>query len=181
MIAKDALEVISNQGIEFITGVPDSVFKTLLKELNDRDDLTDKFFHYWATNEGEAIGLATGYYLGSGKPGLVYMQNSGLGNCVDPLTSLTNIDVYRIPMILFIGWRGEPKLKDEPQHLKMGIIQDRLLKLLRIPQFNIPEGIKAMGDVANQLTFADQLKLAYEKAVSESRPVALIFSKGAIR
>ena len=72
--------------------------------------------HVIAANEGNAIGIATGYHLASGKIPLVYMQNSGLGNCINPLTSLTNIESYSIPMILMIGWRGDPEQKDEPQH-----------------------------------------------------------------
>jgi phosphonopyruvate decarboxylase len=175
MKAKDVLDTLHDQGIDFVTGVPDSIFKTFLSEL-DKDK---RFKHRWATNEGEAIGLATGYYLGSGKPALVYMQNSGLGNCVDPLTSLTNVDVYKIPMILFIGWRGEPGIQEESQHIKMGLIQDRLLKLLRIGFHHVTKEITTRGNYADRVTFEDYLRLTINNSKHEG-PKALTFSKGSI-
>ena len=84
--------------------------------------------HIIAANEGNALALAAGHYLASGEPGLVYMQNSGLGNAVNPLTSLVDPLVYSIPALLLIGWRGEPGVKDEPQHLKQGRITLELLE-----------------------------------------------------
>ena len=91
--------------------------------------------HIVTANEGNAVGLAAGYHLKTKKIGLVYLQNSGLGNCINPLTSLTDKKVYSIPMILLIGWRGEPGYTDEPQHLMPGKILKKQLKLLDIKTF----------------------------------------------
>lgn len=89
--------------------------------------------HIIAANEGAAVGIAAGYYLASGNLPLVYMQNSGLGNAVNPLLSLTDEKVYSLPMILMIGWRGEPGIKDEPQHKKQGEVTLDLLHTMQIP------------------------------------------------
>ena len=97
------------------------------------DDNVSKDKHIIAANEGNAIALATGYHLGTGKVALVYMQNSGIGNAVNPLLSLADPEVYSIPMLLLIGWRGEPGIKDEPQHIKQGKVQLDLLKSIDIP------------------------------------------------
>ena len=121
--------LISN-GIDFFTGVPDSLLKDICSYISDN---TPNEKHIISANEGGAIALAMGYYLASNKIPLVYMQNSGFGNTINPLLSLADPKVYRIPMLLLIGWRGEPGLKDEPQHLKQGEISETLLKTLDIP------------------------------------------------
>ncbi len=121
-----------NAGIDFFTGVPDSFLKGLCDELYDRFG-TDTLFHIVAHNEGGAVGLCAGHYLSSGRPALCYMQNSGLGNAVNPLTSLMDMLVYAIPCLLVIGWRGEPGVKDEPQHIRQGKITLSQLELLGIP------------------------------------------------
>ena len=94
---------------------------------------SDTRHHLINANEGSAIGWATGYHLATGNIALVYMQNSGLGNAINPLVSMADEAVYSIPMLLLIGWRGEPGVKDEPQHVKQGIITEDLLNTLRIP------------------------------------------------
>lgn len=118
-------------GIETITGVPDSTLKAFCDYIANEGK---SFFPYQITaaNEGGAIGIAIGEYLATGRPACVYMQNSGLGNAVNPLTSLAHTDVYGIPMLLMIGWRGEPGIKDEPQHKYMGKITISLLETLDI-------------------------------------------------
>ena len=105
---KKFYELLVDGGIDFFTGVPDS----LLKDFNAYiiDNVNNKK-HIIAANEGASIALAAGYYLATRKMGLVYMQNSGLGNTVNPLTSLVDLDVYSIPLLLMIGWRGEPGRK----------------------------------------------------------------------
>ena len=115
--------------INFFTGVPDSLLKHFCLCI---DDNVSKNNHVIAANEGNAIALAAGYHLATGKLPLVYMQNSGLGNTINPLLSLCDPDVYSIPMLLIIGWRGEPGVKDEPQHVKQGRIQLDLLKTMDI-------------------------------------------------
>lgn len=121
---------LTSFGIEFFTGVPDSLLKNLCAYI---DDVTEIQNHVISANEGNAIGLASGYHLATGKAACVYMQNSGLGNAVNPLTSLADPQVYSIPMLLIIGWRGEPGVKDEPQHVKQGAVTEEQLRLLGIP------------------------------------------------
>ena len=118
-----------NGFIDFYTGVPDSLLKDFCACLSDSKSGEE---HIIAANEGNSVGLAAGHFLGSGKPALVYMQNSGLGNTVNPLLSLTDGDVYRIPVLMLIGWRGEPGKKDEPQHVKQGKVTLDLLDCMGI-------------------------------------------------
>ena len=106
-------EDLLDEGLGFYAGVPDSLLKEICACITER---SEPGWHIITANEGAAVALATGSYLGSEKLGLVYMQNSGLGNTVNPLLSLTDQKVYSIPMLLMIGWRGEPGIKDEPQH-----------------------------------------------------------------
>ena len=111
---KEFLEVLQKNGVNFFTGVPDSLLKDFCAYISDHSDPKN---HIIAANEGSAIATAVGYHLATNKIPLVYLQNSGLGNLVNPLMSLAHRKVYGIPMILLIGWRGEPGKKDEPQHL----------------------------------------------------------------
>ena len=121
---------LATHGVDFFTGVPDSLLKEFCLCIDDRIP-RDK--HIITANEGNAVALATGYYLAQKSLPLVYMQNSGLGNAVNPLLSLCDPDVYSIPMLLMIGWRGEPGVKDEPQHAKQGKVQLKLLESMDIP------------------------------------------------
>jgi phosphonopyruvate decarboxylase len=121
---------LKNEGIEFFTGVPDTLLKDLCTYFQENVPRNE---HVITANEGNAIALAAGRYVATGRPSLVYMQNSGLGNAVNPLTSLADPEVYSIPMLLLIGWRGEPGVKDEPQHLKQGRITLDLLETMEIP------------------------------------------------
>lgn len=117
-------------GIDFFTGVPDSLLKNFCAYLTDHADAAH---HLIAANEGGAVGLAAGYHLATGKAACVYMQNSGEGNAVNPLMSLTDGDVYAIPLLLLIGWRGMPGVHDEPQHVKQGKVTIQLLEAMDIP------------------------------------------------
>ena len=121
---EDLISTLNKKKINFFTGVPDSILKNLPFELKKN--------HISANNEGTAISLAAGYYLATKKVPCVYMQNSGLGNAINPLISITNKNVYSIPSILIIGWRGSPNSKDEPQHQAKGKITKNILKLLGI-------------------------------------------------
>ncbi|MFL0801845.1 MAG: phosphonopyruvate decarboxylase [Agarilytica sp.] len=127
--AKRFLDNLTEQGFDFYAGVPDSLLKPLLACIQDHIPSAQ---HTICANEGNALALTAGYHLGSGRVGVVYMQNSGLGNAVNPLTSLTNPEVYAIPALLLIGWRGEPNREDEPQHRKQGEITPAMLQLLGI-------------------------------------------------
>ena len=117
-------------GIDFYAGVPDSLLRPFCDWLGANVPASS---HVIAANEGAAVALAAGHFLATGRPGCVYMQNSGEGNAVNPLVSLTDADVYGIPLLLVIGWRGRPGVHDEPQHVKQGKITLQLLDVLGIP------------------------------------------------
>lgn len=168
MKAQELLEKIKNLGIEVIAGVPDST----LKQFCDGLQLHPEYFrHYVTANEGAATGLAVGAYLASGKPACVYMQNSGIGNMVNPFASLAHEDVYRIPMLFLVGWRGEPGVKDEPQHVFQGKITCALFDTLSIPY-----------EVTGKDTAAEEWNVILQKAAAalkKNSPFAIIIKKGA--
>ena len=114
---KQFIERLRTGGVEFFAGVPDSLLKNLCAYITDNVSRENNII---AANEGGAVALAAGYHLATGKTGCVYMQNSGEGNAVNPLLSLMDADVYRMPLLMIIGWRGEPGVHDEPQHVKQG-------------------------------------------------------------
>lgn len=130
-------ELVKNN-IDFFAGVPDSLLKYFCAYIKDN---VNKEKNIIAANEGNAVALASGYHLATGKIGLVYMQNSGIGNAVNPIASLIDEKVYKIPMLMIIGWRGEPGKKDEPQHKKQGIITLDLLKVLGIKYKVLDENV----------------------------------------
>ena len=127
--AKFFIDALAAEGIDFYAGVPDSLLKNICAYISDHLDAKHNII---AANEGGAVALAAGHYLATGKPGCVYMQNSGEGNAVNPLASLTDPDVYNIPALLVIGWRGRPGVHDEPQHVKQGKITCSLLDTMGI-------------------------------------------------
>ncbi len=130
MKAQNILKQLENMGIEVVTGVPDSTLKQFCDTLQTYEG---NLRHYVTVNEGAAVGMAIGSYLASGKPACVYMQNSGIGNAVNPIASLAHSDVYGIPMLFIVGWRGEPGTKDEPQHVFQGKATCRMFETLEIP------------------------------------------------
>lgn len=132
MDASILLSACVDAGIDFFTGVPDSQLKGLCDALYAAYGASGPR-HMVAANEGNAIGLCAGHYLATGRPALCYMQNSGLGNAVNPLASLMDGQVYAMPCLLVVGWRGEPGVHDEPQHVKQGEITLGQLELLGIP------------------------------------------------
>lgn len=137
MKIEDFLSEVAKLGIDFFTGVPDSQLKALCDDLMYEYGIGDR--HVIAANEGAACGLAAGHYLATGKPALVYMQNSGIGNAVNPICSLLNDKVYAIPALFVVGWRGEPGVKDEPQHVFQGEITRKLLDCLKIQNYVLSE------------------------------------------
>jgi phosphonopyruvate decarboxylase len=138
---------LQRQGIEFFSGVPDSLLKDFCAYITDHAGNDN---HVIAANEGNAIALAIGWYLGTGKLALVYMQNSGFGNAVNPLTSLADPDVYGIPMLIMVGWRGEPGVKDEPQHVKQGRIMPGLLDTLELPWYMLDSATTDASEVIDE-------------------------------
>lgn len=159
-------ELLSND-IDFFTGVPDSLLKSFCAYI--KDNVSDDK-NIISANEGNAIGLATGHYLATKRIGLVYMQNSGIGNAVNPLLSLADKLVYSIPMLLVIGWRGEPDTKDEPQHKKQGLVTIELLETMGIP-YEIMD--------KNESNYGMKLKIknAYNYMMEKSEPYALVIKK----
>lgn len=123
------IEKLKENGIDCFAGVPDSLLKNICAYITDHCDARH---HIITANEGAAVGLAAGHYLATGKPACVYMQNSGEGNIINPLASLTDPEVYNIPVLLLIGWRGRPGSHDEPQHVKQGKVTTGLLNAMGI-------------------------------------------------
>lgn len=164
--AKDFVKALRNEGAGLFTGVPDSLLSKLSAYLLNDSSIQ----HIIAANEGNAIGLAIGDYLATDRPAVVYMQNSGLGNVVNPLTSLACPDVYSIPMVLVIGWRGEPGKKDEPQHVMQGEITIGQLNILNIPY--------AIVDAETDIK--ETISKIWKKMLRLSGPVALLVRKGAL-
>ena len=123
------IEKLRENGIDCFAGVPDSLLKNICAYITDHCDAEHNII---AANEGAAVGLAAGHYLATGQPTCVYMQNSGEGNIINPLASLTDPEVYNIPVLLLIGWRGRPGVHDEPQHVKQGKVTTGLLNTMGI-------------------------------------------------
>lgn len=123
------IDTLGSYGIDFFAGVPDSLLKNICAYIADNKDAKHNVI---AANEGAAVGLAAGYHLATGKIGVVYMQNSGEGNIINPLASLTDKEVYNIPVLLLIGWRGRPGVHDEPQHVKQGKVTTGILNTMGV-------------------------------------------------
>lgn len=123
------IDTLKEQNIDFYAGVPDSLLKNICAYITDNLPVDHNII---AANEGGAMGIAVGYHLATGKIGCVYMQNSGEGNIINPLASLTDKEVYNIPVLLLIGWRGCPGVHDEPQHVKQGKVTTGLLNTMGI-------------------------------------------------
>ena len=168
MDVKTILDII---GVDFYTGIPDSQLRALCDCLMDTYGI-DPEHHVIAANEGNAAALAAGYHLATGKIPAVYMQNSGEGNIINPAASLLNEKVYAIPMIFIIGWRGEPGIKDEPQHIYQGEVTIKLLEDMGISSF-----------VIDKDTTEDELRNGMKKfrpLLEQGKDVALVVRKGAI-
>ena len=168
---EDFIDGLRLAGIDFATGVPDSLLKDICAYITTS---FDKKNHIISTNEGSALSFAAGYYLSSGNPALVYMQNSGLGNIINPITSLFHSQVYGIPVILLIGWRGEIddktgiQIKDEPQHKKQGACTTELLKILDIDYEIIDSNTRNIKSIIKKLK---------EKTINSQSPVAILVKK----
>ena len=159
--AADLLNIFQATGIHFYSGVPDSLLKSLsvlLAEMPAQQHVT-------AINEGAALAEASGYSLATGLPALVYLQNSGLGNLVNPLLSLAHSDLSAFPLLLLIGWRGYPEYPDEPQHGPQGRVLTDLLGALELPFRVLPTTLEEADPLIHDLM---------QMAINQSRPVALL-------
>ena len=161
--AKYFIEQLKNLDINFYTGVPDSLMSEFSKSLHF--DFNDEN-HIISTNEGSALATGMGYYLATGKYPLIYLQNSGLGNIINPYTSLLHEEIYKIPFVLLIGWRGEPGTKDEPQHIFKGKITKNLLKILEINY-----------KVVNAESNVNEVLKEARHFLDKNKPVALLLQK----
>lgn len=157
-------DALRERGATFFTGVPDSLLKDFCAYVADNSGSSQ---HVIAANEGAAIAMAAGHHLGTGGLPVVYLQNSGIGNAINPLVSLADPEVYSVPMVLVVGWRGEPGVPDEPQHVKQGRVLPAILDAIELPYRVLSES-DALADVAWATTVATET----------GRPVALIIRKG---
>lgn len=160
------VDALARQGMDFYAGVPDSLLKEFCAYVDDHGQAGR---HVITANEGNAVALACGYHMATGKHAVVYLQNSGLGNAVNPLASIADREVYGIPMLLVVGWRGEPGFADEPQHVKQGRITRAQLDLLEVP-YRIVEADSDPVDLA---------AWSRETLDATGAPVALLVRAGA--
>lgn len=158
-------------GADFYTGVPDSQLKALCNYLMNTYGIDQKH-HIIAANEGNCTALAAGYHLATGKVPVVYMQNSGEGNIINPVASLLNDRVYAIPVVFIVGWRGEPGIHDEPQHIYQGEVTVKLLEDMDIKAF-------AIGKETTDEEVATVME-EYRKVLAEGKDVAFVIRKGAL-
>ncbi len=156
-------DYLITKNLDFFAGVPDSLLKNLCSCIKEKSDKTHNII---TSNEGNAVALASGYHISSGKYGVVYMQNSGIGNAVNPLLSLADEEVYSIPMLLIVGWRGEPGIKDEPQHIKQGKVTIELFETMGIECVILDEN------------YQEKIDYCYKYISSNNKPIALIVKKG---
>lgn len=159
---KQFYDYLVMKNLDFFVGVPDSLLKNLCACIKENSDSKHNII---SANEGNAIAIACGYHMSSNKYAVVYMQNSGIGNTVNPLLSLADEEVYNIPMLLIIGWRGEPGKKDEPQHVKQGKLTLPLLETM---------GIEYMILGKN---YQEQIDRCYQYMKETNKPIALIIRK----
>lgn len=158
-------DTLASYGIDFYTGVPDSLLKNLCAYITDHADAQHNII---AANEGGAMGLAVGHYLATGQIPVVYMQNSGEGNIINPLASLTDPDVYNIPVLLIIGWRGKPGVHDEPQHVKQGKVTTGLLNVMGIDYTVLSkEEDKAEAQIKKAVEFMQLTKQCYALVIEK--------------
>ncbi|MCF2909717.1 phosphonopyruvate decarboxylase [Pseudoalteromonas sp. DL2-H2.2] len=158
--------LLAKHDVDFFTGVPDSLLSTFSQYL---ESVPGKHKHIIAANEGNAVGLAIGHHLATSKIPMVYMQNSGLGNAYNPLISLADPEVYSIPMVLLVGWRGQPGVKDEPQHKKQGLITKATLEAMDIPYVQLSPGTQNVEQ---------KLETLFDKINQKPQPVAILVEKG---
>lgn len=162
------IETLRGYGIDFYAGVPDSLLKNVCAYITDHFDAAHNII---SANEGAAVGLAAGHYLATRQPACVYMQNSGEGNIINPIASLTDQEVYNIPILLLIGWRGRPGVHDEPQHVKQGKITTGLLNVMGINYEVLAKeedkASKQIKKAADALKNKDMFALVIEKDTFE--------------
>jgi phosphonopyruvate decarboxylase len=159
----DFSKKLNRLGFDTAVGVPDSTFKGLISYFSSQD----VFRHVIAANECEAMGIAAGYFLGHNKPAMVYMQNSGFCKTLNPYTSMLSADVYSVPCLMLVGWRGEPGKKDEPQHKMMGRIMTDLFDVMELEYAVLEES-----------QWEKQLETARDYLLENEQPFVIAIRKG---
>ena len=165
MRPEDLLASLQAKGVRFFTGVPDSLLAEFCACVDAQLPAEQ---HLITANEGNAIAVASGYHLATGEVPVAYLQNSGLGNCINPLVSLADPEVYGLPMIVVIGWRGEPGVRDEPQHVKQGSLTPAQLDVMGVPYAVLNAGSEPEAIA----------RWAVATAREHERPVAILVRKG---
>ena len=159
------VNTLKEHGMDFYAGVPDSLLKNICAYITDNLPAEQNII---AANEGGAMGIAAGYHLATGKVPVVYMQNSGEGNIINPVASLTDKEVYNIPVLLVIGWRGRPGVHDEPQHIKQGKVTTGLLNIMGVNYAILPK---------DEESAAKQIKIAADFMKVTNECYALVIEK----
>lgn len=159
-------DLLLKNGTDFFAGVPDSLLKNFCAYVTDNAPAEK---HIISANEGSATGLACGYHFATGRIPMIYMQNSGEGNMVNPLMSIADPDVYSVPMLIVIGWRGEPGVHDEPQHVKQGKVTCTLLDAMQVPYEILSE---------NEEDLPAQFEKAYKYIKENNAQYAFVIRKG---
>lgn len=159
-------DLLLKNGTDFFAGVPDSLLKNFCAYVTDNAPAEK---HIISANEGSATGLACGYHIATGRIPMIYMQNSGEGNMVNPLMSIADPDVYSVPMLIVIGWRGEPGVHDEPQHVKQGKVTCTLLDAMQVPYEILSE---------NEEDLPAQFEKAYKYIKENNAQYAFVIRKG---
>lgn len=171
LTGKEICAIAEALGVTAYTGVPDSTLSNFTDVLIADPEQNRK--HFIAHNEGGAVAFACGHYLATGTPAMVYLQNSGIGNAVNPIVSLAYQDIYGLPVFYLIGWRGEPGTKDEPQHIFQGKKTLEMLEMLDLPYITVDPNVSFEG-------LKEQVLSRFKPALESGQSVALVIKKGSI-
>jgi phosphonopyruvate decarboxylase len=170
--AKELNIFLTKLGLKYFTGVPDSLMSRLCWELVEQSKLENSDLKTEiVANEGIAVANSIGYFLATGRPGVVFLQNAGLGNIYNPFVSLCSEGVFNIPIIFLIGWRGDPNIKDEPQHIFQGQITNKTLELLNLPTLELKSNHNIDYLVESNII---------QRSVASKKSCAILFASGAI-
>lgn len=170
--AKELTVFLTQLGLNYFTGVPDSLMSKLCWELVEQSKLENSETKTEiVANEGIAVANSIGYFLATGRPGVVFLQNAGLGNIYNPFVSLCSEGIFNIPVIFLIGWRGDPNIKDEPQHIFQGQITNKTLEILNLPTLEL--------NPAHNIEYLVNSNVI-QKSVVNKKSCAILFASGAI-
>lgn len=165
-------EFLTNQGLNYFTGVPDSLMSKLCWDLVEQSNLTETdVYTQIVANEGIAVANCIGYFLATGRPGVVFLQNAGLGNIYNPIASLCSENVFNIPIVFLVGWRGDPDTKDEPQHVFQGQITLSTLEILNLTTITL--------NPSHNLKYLTDSGIVQE-SIEKKKSCVILFANGAI-